>query len=229
MRRFAQNAPLPPGYGTRLDERVVEYPWVLARLGPDAHDLLDAGSTLNWPYLLDHPLLREKRIALLTLAPELWYLPDHRLSYLFGDLRETRLRSGAFDAVTCISTLEHIGMDNSRYTGMADRAGGLHAALDELRRVIRPGGTLLLTVPYGQPADLGWQQVFGPSALADILDRLGGMVRDQAIYCYSADGWQIADEDGCAGAVYHDFLAERRPPPDGAAAARAVACVQIQY
>ncbi|MGF1503820.1 MAG: hypothetical protein ACFB51_01595, partial [Anaerolineae bacterium] len=155
MRRFAQNAPLPPGYGTRLDERVVEYPWVLARLGPDAHDLLDAGSTLNWPYLLDHPLLREKRIALLTLAPELWYLPDHRLSYLFGDLRETRLRSGAFDAVTCISTIEHIGFaapsrDGQR--GAFDRPdeesgapnerdpAATRAVMAQFRKALKPGG-----------------------------------------------------------------------------------------
>ena len=30
--RFAQGLALPEGYAPRLDERVVEYPWVLSRL-----------------------------------------------------------------------------------------------------------------------------------------------------------------------------------------------------
>ena len=43
---------LPEGYGFRLDERVIEYPWVLARLPQDPGAMLDAGSALNYKFLI---------------------------------------------------------------------------------------------------------------------------------------------------------------------------------
>src|SRR5687767_2233922 len=50
-----------PRFGEGYDERVVEYPWMLARLGTgDA--LLDAGSTLNNEQLLPLAARRYQRI-----------------------------------------------------------------------------------------------------------------------------------------------------------------------
>ena len=42
-------------------------------------------------------------------------------------------------------------------------------ALVELFRVLRPGGRLWFTVPVGKPSDLGWLQIFEPSALEAIV------------------------------------------------------------
>src|SRR6202521_3837783 len=61
---------LPPGYGFRLDERIVEYPWLFSRLPAEPGALLDAGSVLNFDYLLDHALLQNKKLHICTLAPE---------------------------------------------------------------------------------------------------------------------------------------------------------------
>jgi SAM-dependent methyltransferase len=54
-----------------------------------------------------------------------------------ADLERIPFATGAFDAVVCTETLEHVA-----------RPG---AVLRELRRVIREGGTLVLTVPFLQP------------------------------------------------------------------------------
>jgi hypothetical protein len=59
---------LPANYGFRIDERVVEYPWVLARLGVAEGLLLDGGSALNYEYLLDHPVLRNRKIVIYNLS-----------------------------------------------------------------------------------------------------------------------------------------------------------------
>jgi hypothetical protein len=66
---------LPAGYGFRLDERIVEYPWLFSRLPPGVGNLLDAGSVLNYQFLLAQPGLAEKRIFISTLAPETYYYP----------------------------------------------------------------------------------------------------------------------------------------------------------
>src|SRR5262245_24851469 len=61
---------LPQGYGYRLDERVIEYPWLFDRLPARGGLLLDAGSVLNHRFLLERDRLRDKRIFISTLAPE---------------------------------------------------------------------------------------------------------------------------------------------------------------
>src|SRR5438876_1105159 len=61
---------LPEGWGLWLDERVVEYPWFLSRLPPAPGKLLDAGSVLNYDYVLCHERLNNKTISICTLAPE---------------------------------------------------------------------------------------------------------------------------------------------------------------
>lgn len=54
---------LPFGFGFRLDERIVEYPWLVSRLPKASGILLDAGSTLNQTYLLSQPSLRAKKFT----------------------------------------------------------------------------------------------------------------------------------------------------------------------
>src|SRR5262245_51409774 len=53
--RFAKMEKLPEGYGIGIDERCIEYPWLISRLGLAEGRLLDAGSTLNHAFLLDLP------------------------------------------------------------------------------------------------------------------------------------------------------------------------------
>jgi hypothetical protein len=57
---FRNGGALPVGFGQRLDERLVEYPWVYAHLLESGGKLLDAGSTLNRAVLLNSPKLRAK-------------------------------------------------------------------------------------------------------------------------------------------------------------------------
>jgi SAM-dependent methyltransferase len=224
---------LRAGFGVGLDERVIEYPWVLSRLSDRKTLLLDAGSALNHEYLLSTPQLARKRIVAYTLSPqgEAVY-PDAEVSYVFGDLRHTILRDRTFDEVVCISTLEHIGLDNTRfYTASPDykqaNERDFVLAVREMRRVLIGGGRLLLTVPYGRARQLGWLQVFNRAMVEQLIDVFGASGLQESYYRYAAGGWQVANSEACSDAEYHDLHAGYAYGPGAAAAAGAVACIEL--
>ena len=103
---------LPLGYGQWLDERIVEYCWLFSRLPEGAGTLLDAGSALNHGFIVSHAKLRAKHMVIMTLAPETHCYWQKRISYVYGDLRNTLFDENVFDYVVSISTLDHIGLDN---------------------------------------------------------------------------------------------------------------------
>src|ERR1700756_4062168 len=109
---------LPPGFGHKLDERLVEYPWLFSRLPDGSGELLDAGSVLNHDFILSHERLVGKKITIMTLAPEGRSFWDRGINYVYGDLRQTYFRDDYFDYIVCVSTLEHIGLDNQRFHGV---------------------------------------------------------------------------------------------------------------
>jgi hypothetical protein len=226
---FRSGSTLPPAYGLGLDERIVEYPWVLSRIAAGPEHLLDAGSTLNYPYLLDLPILNDKTIVILTLASRhLEARPN--VSYLFDDLRHTLLRDAAFQTIVCISTLEHIGLDNTRlYTSdgrYAERdLSGYRPAILEMFRMLAPGGRLLLTVPFGRAEDHGWLQQFDAAGLDRIVETFGTEPAEQTYFRYDRRGWHLADADACTECSYFDVHGSGPPADDGTAAARAVACL----
>jgi len=243
MERFASSGPLPHGYGSGMDERCVEYPWVLAQLKPGAERLLDAGSALNHPWLLDLPVFSGKDFHILTLAPEPYCAAEKGFSYLYADLRDIPTRDGFYDRIISVSTLEHVGFDTSPYTGAAVPAEpswhAYRAALAELRRVLRPGGELLVTLPYGRRENLLIAQQFNEAALAGFVDAFGPAAVEMEFFRYSHEGWHRATQAQCAGSAYVrwaiDFFLDSRnydisrtvPEQDGAAAARSVACLRL--
>lgn len=232
MRRFRDGESLPDGYGAKLDERVVEYPWVLSRLPDGPGTLLDGGSTLSYPFTLELPSVAVKKLVVVTLAPPAHMAHAANVSYLFDDLRNLMLRDAVFDTVVCISTLEHIGLDNTQlYSEDARFAehnlSGYEPALDELRRVLKPGGTLLLTVPFGKAEDHGWLQQFDRDGIGRIVGRFGGRLASETYFAHGSAGWQVASADACSDARYFDVHASKEPAPDGAAAARAVCCLEL--
>ncbi len=231
LSRFTEQQDLPPGFGYRVDERIVEVPWVLARLREEPRVLLDAGASLNHDFLLQLAPLRMRRIFVCGVSREK-RLGGANVSYVGGDLRCTGLKAGEFDEIVCISTLEHIGMDNTRVYSRdirfkQFRPDDYKLAVREFHRLLRPGGRLLLTVPYGRYENHGWLQQFDRERLESILQVFGGATRAVAFYKYSADGWQLVDADACAECRYFDIQAHKDHEPDYVAAARAVACMEL--
>lgn len=229
---FRCGAPLPSGYGARMDERVVEYPWAFVRL-PTTGLILDAGSTFNKERLLNADLLKDRAIIIYTLETDR-LIVRAGVSYLFGDLRDIILRDGCVDAAVCISTLEHVGF-TYEYKIYSRRNPWPHARPDsyldavmEFRRVLRVGGRLLLTVPFGRYEDHGWLQQFDASRIEAVKRQFGGVCRSETYYRYVDNSWRVAQSAECAALSYFNIHEAGAFDSDGAAAARAVCCLELE-
>jgi hypothetical protein len=191
-----------------LDERVVEYPWTYARLARHAR-LLDVGSTLNSPFHVEQLRARFDEVVFLNPYPDDGYrsrLPG--VSYLSGDIRRHGLPPATFGHVTCLSTLEHIGCDNARYGGpvmekvdAAEARAARAAALRSMRGLVAPGGSVLLTVPFGRHEDHGWFVQFDGADLEQAIEAFEPSVVDVTYFLY-AEGWRVAQAGECADARY---------------------------
>jgi hypothetical protein len=228
---FSGDAPLPRGFGFRLDERVIELPWAISGLSPDCKMLLDAGSALNYTDILDLPIFAEKRITIMSLAPER-IMDRPGISYVYGDLRHTEMASGAFDEIVCISTLEHIGMDNTVFYTQAPEQRQKNRedyklVVAEFHRLLKLGGKLWITVPYGRREDHGWFQQFDGSMVQCVIDLFGGRSTRVRYFRYFPEGWRGVGAEACADCHYFELRTEKRYGDDLAAAARSVACLEL--
>jgi hypothetical protein len=232
MLRFGSNNTLPTGYGDRLDERVVEYPWVLSRL--DASGLiLDAGSTFSSPTLLECPQLKGRRILVYTLATD-WITLDPNISYVFGDFEDMLLRDDCVGSISCISTLEHVGLNydyktyNINHHWPQQDTSAYRGALQQFHRVLKPGGHLFVTMPFGRYENHGWLQQHDARTLPEVLAAWPGSLVEEAYFRYRPGGWQLSTQKECEGLSYWNIHHTPEYDPDYAAAARAVVCLVLR-
>jgi SAM-dependent methyltransferase len=224
---------LPAGYGFRLDERIIEYPWLFSRLPMGEGWLLDAGSTLNFQFLLEQPALQQKKVHICTLAPESRCFSRKGVSYVYDDLRCLPYRDDLFDWIVCLSTIEHVGMDNALYTGRGQHADpscpdDYLVALLELKRVLKPGGAIYITAPFGKAANHRWFQVFDHEMVRSLIRNFAPVDLNENYFLYRAEGWQKCAPEDAATATIFDIHSARDYDADFAAAARAVFCLEMK-
>jgi SAM-dependent methyltransferase len=150
----ARNAPRA-AFGAWRSEACIEAPWASQHLAGRAR-ILDIGFTLA---SLDHlgVLLglaaRGSRIEAVDAIPpdrvagrfpDAWREAALAVPVHVGDLETLDLPAGGFDAVACISALEHLGFEGE--TRPADASARI---LSQAAKLVAPGGVLVVTVPMG--------------------------------------------------------------------------------
>ena len=195
------------------DERLVEVPWVLSRLRSGR--VLEVGWAFAEPAYL--AALVEADPGELVGA-DLAEAEAPGFETVVADARRLPFPDGSFDQVLLVSTLEHIGADNEIY-GVADAAdeGGRESALRELRRVLAPEGTMLVTVPLGEPGDHGWFRQEDVAGWTRLFTGAGFFIEEQEVYELGQGGWRAAPTFDATGVTY----GSRGP------AASAVLCAEL--
>jgi SAM-dependent methyltransferase len=194
--RAADERPRGLGGPAPSDERVVEIPWTLARLRGERR-VLDVGYAFAEPAYL---------AGLAAAVPDGLVGVDlierdvAGLRPVVADVRALPFASRSFDAALCISTLEHVGLDNRVYGGPRERdESGPVTALRELRRVLARRGRLLVTVPTGRPEEQPTQVVHDPAAWLALFRSGGFLVHEHEVYERTPAGWRAAGDDGDVG------------------------------
>lgn len=171
-----------------LTERTVEIPWALARYRGEQR-VLDVGSawTEEEEYLKGLAALGAAQLVGVDAAlPPRGQLPFELVQ---ADVRQLPFAGSSFELVFCISTLEHIGFDNSVYGLSAERdPAGMAKALRELRRVLTVDGRLLVTVPCGELEDHGWFLQQPPDYWLALFDGAGFDTSARDVYELSRRG-----------------------------------------
>jgi len=93
------------------------------------------------------------------------------LHFVRGDMcRLDRFESGSIDSLSCLHTIEHVGL--GRY-GDSINPDGWRVALRELARVLAPGGRLYLGTPIGRErVCFNSERVFSPKTILDAIPAL---------------------------------------------------------
>ncbi len=181
-------APLVGPHTAAWSERCVEVPWVAAQLG-NVRRLLDVGWSMSPPEWLGVLLAVVDRGTSLTgidiIDPSRVHtrypaeLADRVLAtpVRVESILDAQPTDGLYDAVTCVSTLEHIGFDiaapaSDTSTAFVRAASADEAIavrdpqtdrlfLDAVARLLNPGGSLLLSVPAGKGVPILHQDSLG--------------------------------------------------------------------
>ena len=194
---------------------------------PHGDRFLDVGCVKNTAYCLRQLCRRYGNIHFLNLVSEPLALHG-RISFQCQDIRDCNLPRQSFDAVTCLSTIEHVGGDNS-YNVSPNRTAELAApsptracwqpAFVSLLSLLKPGGLLILSTPFGMGAWKNGSYELGRTDLCALHDLAEGNGRRLRVRLFGKDtgGWRFLSDDR---PVPEDYLC------DSQAGSRAVLLVQ---
>ena len=87
--------------------------------------------------------------------------------FIQGSILDLPFEKESFDAVTCISTIEHVGI--GFYSDPKDGLSSDIKGMAEIKRVLKIGGALILTVPFGKPSINNQQRIYDREELDRLL------------------------------------------------------------
>jgi hypothetical protein len=181
---------------TAFDTHYIYHPaWatrVVKKISPAKH--IDISSTLHFCASLSAYM----PVEFYDYRPAKLSLPN--LYCGAADLTNLFFESGSIESISCMHTIEHIGL--GRYGDPLDPSGDLKA-IRELQRVTKMGGNLLLVTPLGKPKiQFNGQRIYSFELIHDLFDGFElkdfSLVTDAGEYIEGASPSLVKDQRyGC--------------------------------
>lgn len=191
-----------------LHSRLIEYPYVLSKLATmPVGKVLDVGCSDGGNVVV--PTLANLGWDVYGIDVRMWRYTHKNFHFLQGDISVgINFKDDFLDCAYAISSIEHFGLTGRYGIREADPEADIRTT-KVMRRIVRPGGHFLLTIPYGEGG------IVGPAARVYDRKRLDRLL----------SGWQIQDEHywylDNAG-IWHEVpeeLAARTQTPGGSCVA----------
>jgi SAM-dependent methyltransferase len=138
----------------KIHSRCIEYPFAASRIG-NAQVILDVGTIKADPAWI--AWLENLPVKVHATDYDAPLKPFKNVTFHQADIRRLPLPDCFFDKVIAVSVIEHIGLEIPQV--FADTIpeisnDGDLEAMAELTRVLKPGGELIMTVPFGMQEGL---------------------------------------------------------------------------
>jgi SAM-dependent methyltransferase len=187
MRRFARHLPWQVKYlcgkagvgGMDISiDRHFEYAFAIGRLKDGKSGILvdigGAGSLLS-------PMLAALGYDVVGYDLHPWSLRSPRYEHRVGDACNMQFEDSMVDVCVSISCIEHMG--DKRYGKNNTATDKLF--MEEVLRILRPGGSLIISMPYGTARDIPSHRVYDENQVKKLTD--GFIERYREIYIPSPD------------------------------------------
>ena len=163
-----------------VNERIVEHPWIFMKLGLREGRILDVGCC--------HSSLS---IELASLGYEVWgvdinpYRFSHRnFRFVLGDVCAVSLPEEHYDRIIAVSSVEHFGLEV--YGGRCD-AEKDRISIRRMHRLLKPGGKILVTVPFGVRNITPEFRVYDSPALHELMSPF--RIEERSVFTRSGEGF----------------------------------------
>ena len=140
-------------------------------------------------------------VTCIDIRPPAFSLPGFH--FLKGDILKLPLENDTLQTLSCLHTIEHIGL--GRY-GDTINPNGFNEALIELQRVVQPGGYLILSMPIGKDRiEFNAQRILDPLSCIGKLKNMQlvefSVINDKDQFIENADPGSYTGAD-CSCGLY---------------------------
>ncbi|MEW5895965.1 MAG: class I SAM-dependent methyltransferase [Candidatus Omnitrophota bacterium] len=148
-----------------INERIVEIPFALNALSVIPRDgkVLDVGCMESLFPLFASAL--GYQVTGFDFREFPYQAPN--FTFVQGDILDLPFKENEFDAVSCVSTIEHVGI--GYYSDPADDVSADVKGIKEIRRILKPSGLLILSVPFGKAHIDHQQRVYDTEMINNLL------------------------------------------------------------